>query len=419
VRDEDNIFFIYVLDYLGDVMNILFLSIGRFNNIDDKGIYTDLLRQFRDNGHKVYVISPWEKRFSRLNEFKNEGGVYFLRVRTGNLTKTNIFVKGITTMTIEPLFLGAIKKYMPDIRFDLIIYSTPPITFEKVIRYVKKRDKSRSYLLLKDIFPQNAVDLQMFSKGSIIYKYFRAKEKRLYALSDCIGCMSKANVDYLLRNNPEIPPNTVEVCPNSIEPLTLEKDESKIRDLKEKYNIPLNKTVFIYGGNLGKPQGIDFLIDCIRANRNNERVYFVIAGSGTEFDKLKSFMDTERPANAQLFAQLPKLDYEMLANSCDVGLIFLDRRFTIPNFPSRLLSYMQASMPILAATDVNTDVGKVIESGNFGLWCESGNIKEFNRRLEQLCDEELRKKMGRQARKYLEENYTAKRSYEIIMKHFA
>lgn len=404
---------------LGDGMNILFLTIVKFNNIDDKGIYTDLLRQFRDNGHKVYVVSPWEKRFSKPTEFKNEGGVYSLRVRTGNLTKTNIFVKGITTMTIEPLFLVAIKKYMPDISFDLIIYSTPPITFERVIRYVKKRDKSRSYLLLKDIFPQNAVDLQMFSKGSLIYRYFRAKEKRLYALSDYIGCMSQANVDYVLRNNPEIPPNTVEVCPNSIEPLTLEKDESKIRAIKEKYNIPLDRTVFIYGGNLGKPQGIDFLIDCIKANRNNKRVYFVIAGLGTEFDKLKSFMETERPANAQLFAQLPKLDYEMLANSCDVGLIFLDKRFTIPNFPSRLLSYMQASMPVLAATDVNTDVGQVIENGNFGFWCESGSIEEFNRKLEQLCDGELRKNMGKRARKYLEENYTAKHTYEIIMKHFA
>ena len=60
----------------------------------------------------------------------------------------------------------------------------------------------------------------------------------------------------------------------------------------------------------------------------------------------------------------------VLANSCDVGLIFLDKRFTIPNFPSRLLSYMQASMPVLAATDVNTDIGKVIEEGESDIGCE-------------------------------------------------
>lgn len=115
---------------------------------------------------------------------------------------------------------------------------------------------------------------------------------------------------------------------------------------------------------------------------------------------------------------MPKGDYEILANSCDVGLIFLDKRFTIPNFPSRLLSYMQASMPILAATDVNTDIGQVIEQGEFGFWCESSDVEQFNKKVQQLCDIELREQMGVNARRYLEDNYTAKHLYEIIMSHF-
>jgi len=161
-----------------------------------------------------------------------------------------------------------------------------------------------------------------------------------------------------------------------------------------------------------------FLIECLKANKTNEQVYFVIAGSGTEFNKLKAFFINEQPNNAQLFEQLPKNDYEILANSCDVGLIFLDKRFTIPNFPSRLLSYMQASMPVLAATDINTDIGQVIEQGEFGYWCESSDVEQFNKKVQQLCDRELRRKMGVNSRRYLEENYTAKHSYEIIMSHF-
>lgn len=399
-------------------MNILFLSIGRLNNIEDRGLYTDLLRQFRDDGHKVYVVSPREKRLNKSTEYVNESGVQFLRVRIGNITKTNVIEKGISTLMIESVFLKAIKKYMKDIKFDLVIYSTPPITFGKVISYVKRRDNAKTYLLLKDIFPQNAVDLNMFSENSLIYKYFRFKEKQLYAQSDFIGCMSQANVDFVLKNNIAIPPNTVEVCPNSIDPLTIEKDETKVREIRKKYNIPLDKTVFIYGGNLGKPQGIDFLIECLKANKVNDQVYFVIAGSGTEFNKLKTFFDGEKITNAQLFSQLPKDDYEILANSCDVGLIFLDKRFTIPNFPSRLLSYMQASMPVLAATDVNTDIGQVIEQGKFGFWCDSSDVLKFNEKVQLLLDKELREQMGVNARQYLEDNYTAKHSYEIIMDHF-
>ena len=253
---------------------------------------------------------------------------------------------------------------------------------------------------------------------SILYKYFRSKEKRLYNISDYIGCMSSRNVDFILQNNPEISPDIVEVCPNSIEPQIINKDPYEIKMIREKYSIPSNKTVFIYGGNIGKPQGIDFLIECLRANKNNENVYFIIAGSGTDFNKLRLFFDEEKPENAQLFSRLPKSDYEILANSCDVGLVFLDKRFTIPNFPSRILSYMQASIPVLAATDVNTDIGKIIENGKFGFWCESADLLAFNQKVHELCDSNLRKQMSLNSRKYLEDNYTSTHSYEIIMKHF-
>jgi glycosyltransferase involved in cell wall biosynthesis len=402
-------------------MNILFLTLLDFSSLEQSGIYTDLMREFVKEGHKVYIISPTEKKKQQPTKLINNGNYKILKLQIGNIQKTNIIEKGISTLTIESKFLKGIKEYFSDIKFDLVVYSTPPITLQKAIAYVKNRDNAKAYLLLKDIFPQNAVDLGILNKSGLkgmIYTFFRSKEKRLYQISDYIGCMSQANVDFILQHNPELSKKVVEVCPNSIEPITIYKDENRAERIKKKYNIPQNKTVFIYGGNLGKPQGIDFLIECLRFNKSNDQLYFVIAGSGTEYLKLETFFDNEKPNNAQLFAQIPKNDYENLANSCDVGLIFLDNRFTIPNFPSRLLSYMQASMPVLAATDINTDIGKVIEEGQFGYWCESNNVGEFNEKVQQLCNADLRKLLGENARKYLKDNYTAKHSYEIIMNHF-
>jgi glycosyltransferase involved in cell wall biosynthesis len=402
-------------------MNVLFLTLLDFETIEDRSIYTDLMREFVRGNHKVYIISPTEKRRRQLTKLTDYGQYKILKLQIGNIQKTNIIEKGISTLTLESKFKKSIKKYFSDVKFELVIYSTPPITLQKAVAYVKKRDKAMAYLLLKDIFPQNAVDLGIIKKSGIkgiLYYFFRTKEKELYKISDYIGCMSQANVNFLLQHNPEISPSLVEVCPNSIDPITIEKDEIQIAQVKKRYNIPFYKTIFIYGGNLGKPQGIDFLIECLKANKGNDYVYFIIAGSGTEFSKLQSFFNKEKPGNAQLFSQIPKEDYEVLANSCDVGLIFLDNRFTIPNFPSRLLSYMQASMPVLAATDVNTDIRQVIEQGEFGLWCESGNVEQFNERVNQLCDLNLRKKLGNNARDYLDENYTSEKSYQIITRHF-
>lgn len=401
-------------------MNILFLTLLDFDSIYDGNIYTDLLREFIKENHKVYVISPTEKRNKQPTRLIEDGNCKILKLQVGNIQKTNLVEKGISTLTLESKFKYGLKKYFSNARFDLVIYTTPPITLQKAIKYVKQRDGATTYLLLKDIFPQNAVDLGMLKKRGLkglLYKYFRHKEKELYKFSDYIGCMSEANIDYLLKHNPDIPSNKVEVCPNSIEPKLIKINEHELNKTRKKYKIPKGRTTFIYGGNLGKPQGIDFLIECLRSNLSNEKVYFIIAGSGTEFGKLKNFFDTEKPSNAQLFAYLPKKDYEMLAISCDVGLIFLDKRFTIPNFPSRMLSYMEASIPILASTDVNTDIGKIIEIGEFGLWCESTDTEAFNRSLQILCDSRLRTKLGVNARRYLERNYTSRTAYEIIMKH--
>ena len=402
-------------------MNVLFLTLLDFSTIEENGIYTDLMREFAKDNHNLYIISPTEKRKNEPTRLLNKGNTKILKLQIGNTQKTNLIEKGISILTLESKFKSGIKKYFDKVTFDLVLYSTPPITLQKAVEFVKHRDNAKTYLLLKDIFPQNAVDLGMLKKTgikSILYKYFKNKEEKLYEISDYIGCMSEANVKFLLENNPTISSDTVEVCPNSIEPMNFEIKEHEKNQIRDKYSIPHDKTVFIYGGNLGKPQGINFLIECIKANEENVKSFFLIVGSGTEFAKLQNFFDKEKPKNAKLLEYLPKEDYDLLANSCDVGLIFLDRRFSIPNFPSRLLSYMQSSIPVLAATDTNTDIGEVIIEGGFGYWCESGNVKKFNELVNKLCNRDLKLRLGNNSIKYLEDNYTVSHSYEIIMNHF-
>ena len=403
-------------------MNILFLTLLDYSTFEESGIYTDLMREFIKNDHKVYMISPSEKRKKEKTRLLDFGDAKLLKLQIGNTQKTNFIEKGFSTITLESKYKAGIKKYFSDIKFDLVIYATPPITLQKAVEYVKERDNAKTYLLLKDIFPQNSVDLGLLKKKgptSGLYKFFRHKEKQLYKISDYIGCMSQANADYLLGKNPSLKNGKcIEICPNSIEPQTIEISNEDRDSIRDRYQIPKDKFVFVYGGNLGKPQGINFLIDCLRANEKNEHSFMMIVGSGTEFYKLNQFFENEKPINSKLIAHLPREDYEILANSCDVGLIFLDRRFTIPNFPSRLLSYMQASMPVLAATDINTDLSDTIVNGEFGCWCESGNVGEFNGLVNKMCDEKLLQVYGSNSRIYLENNYTASHSYNNIMKHF-
>lgn len=401
-------------------MNVLFLTLLDFDSLEERNIYTDLLREFEKHGHDLYVISPVEKRKNQETKVLKTNKATILKLKIGNTQKTNIIEKGISTLSIEPQFISGIKRYFSDVKFDLVIYSTPPITFCNAIEYVKNRDGAKTYLLLKDIFPQNAVDIGMMKKEGlkgIIYKTFRKKEKKLYQISDYIGCMSQANVDYLIKHNPEIDPNIVEICPNSVEVVDMSVDEETRKKIRSKYDIPLEKRIFVYGGNLGKPQGIDFMIECLRSQEKNEEVFFLIVGDGTEFKKIEAYINNDNPSNVKLMKRLPKEDYDKMVAACDVGLIFLDHRFTIPNFPSRLLSYMQAKIPVLAVTDSNTDLGKVIVDGGFGWGCESNKVENFENAISEILGLDLNK-MNAHAYEYLTKFYSASSSYQIIIKRF-
>lgn len=399
-------------------MNILFLSLGRYWSINEREGYTDLLREFVRHGDNVFIVSPTERREGKETQLIQEENSVILKVKTGNIQKTNIIEKGISTLLIETQFLKAIKKYFANIKFDLVLYPTPPITFVSVIEYIKKRDNARTYLLLKDIFPQNAVDIGMMSTtgiGGVLYNYFKNKERRLYNVSDTVGCMSPKNVKYLLDHNPEISKNKVEVCPNVIEVVDKSIDAETKKDIRMKYRIPVDKTIFVYGGNLGKPQGIPFLIKCVGQCKELARAFFLIVGDGTEYGILENYIQNESPENMLLMKRLPKEDYDTVISACDIGMIFLDHRFTIPNFPSRLLGYMQAKLPVLACTDPNTDIGKVIVDGGFGWWCESDDARKFKACVNQVLGKET-KMIGELGFQYLQNNYSVSNAYETIMK---
>lgn len=403
-------------------MNIIFLTMSTTRTINRRGIYTDLMRKFRNEGHEVYVVSPFERRSGSPTSLKEEDGAHILGVRTLNLRESSVLEKGIGQVLVESQFKKAIKHYFKHVNFDLILYSTPPITFQKVIEYLKATNPSaQTYLLLKDIFPQNAVDLGMMMKTgvkSVVYRVFRNKEKKLYAISDHIGCMSPANVRYIIANNPEVLPEKVEIAPNSYEFVDqkwLTPEERK--EIREKYHLPLDRPVFIYGGNMGKPQGIPFLIKCLNANANRKDCHFVVVGSGTEYGKVEAWYKSKQPNSVSVFQRLPKEDYDRLVLGCDVGLIFLDYRFTIPNYPSRLLPYLMQKKPIIAATDLNCDTGSIAEENGYGYWCPSNDVNAFTLAVDKILKSDITD-MGEKGYQFYLDNYRDVNTYNAIMSHF-
>lgn len=399
-------------------MNVLFLSVCTFNSYNESGIYPDLLRSIIKKENKVFSILPSVS--SGEDKIIREGNNTLLQINTEQVTGNKNFIqKGIRLFFLAGKYKKAIIKYCSNEHFDLILYSTPPITIFKAIKYAKKKFKAKTYLLLKDIFPQNALDINILSRRGIkgiVTAWSKRTERKYYNISDKIGCMSEANCKYLFAKNPFIDKAKVEINPNSLEI----KELPEIRyssELRANLNISNNSTIFLYGGNLGKPQDVPFIVECLMENANREDRWFIISGKGSEYQVLEKYIKDAHPKNVYLINGLPHNEYDLLVAACDVGLIFLDHRFTIPNYPSRLLSYLQNGLPVIACTDSNTDIGKDIVSGDFGWSCESTAVANFTNVINEICslDKSEIRERGLNGYAYLQKHFAVEDSREKII----
>jgi glycosyltransferase involved in cell wall biosynthesis len=229
--------------------------------------------------------------------------------------------------------------------------------------------------------------------------------------------MSPLGAEYIRSKNSFLPEAKVEVCPNSIRPARSVSKQRR-QAIRDKYGIPGDACVFIFSGNLGIGHGLHFLVEAIRALSDYPKAYFVIGGSGTHYQYLEKELSESSPGNVFLYSWLPRKDFEDILATSDVGLILL-YKYTSPQFPSRLLSYLEYSKAVLCAVNEATDIGSIVEEEGCGLSVKHGELDSFLEAVHSLSEKgEERKLMGEKGRKLLMDRYTVSHSYEIIMNHY-
>ncbi len=393
--------------------NVLYLAltfprIGESNNL-----YTDLMEEFKERGHQVYILASSLE--TGAGGYAIEGGLHVIRAKVPKHQNVGNIKKGISNLLLPFAYRRALKKHLPkDIQFDLIITPTPPITLAGLAARLKRKYKAKYYLILRDIFPQNAVDLGFISKSGLLYRFFRAMEKRMYANADHIGCMSQGNIDYVKKHNPGIEQDKLHLLRNWQKPSPAVNKTKQ--ELKEQFGLK-GQFVLFFGGNIGKPQRIENLIALAKYYKNDNQISLLIVGRGTEFARLKNTIDDEELGNMQLLDALPRDEYFQVMQMADIGLISLDERFTIPNLPSKVLSYFNAKLPVVAIIDENTDFGSWVQDDiKAGFWNTIDNFNTIVEKIEFLrSNKEFSAQLGQNGYDYFCEQLLVENAYQTIM----
>lgn len=398
-------------------MKFLFAFISYADVTKDTNMYSLLVHELANSGHEVRVIAPIYQGKTRV---RNEGGVSVLRVRSGALFNTNLVTKVTNTMMISSKFSSALNVFWPDWNSDWAIGATPPITLLPFFEKIKTRNNSKIYLILRDIFPQNAKDLGVI-RNPLVFRYFRSQERKLYGISNIIGCMSPQNIEFVLKQNPELQNSTSEshlkLFPNWINP-THQNSLIGSDSIKRKLGLD-DKLVAVFGGNFGKPQKVEFILDLAVKARHLGDVVFCLIGSGTEKNRIKRLAREMNLTNVMIMDRLPREEYQSMIRSADIGLVNLSEKFSIPNIPSRTLAYWDASLPVLAAVDKNTDLGEAfIKKFNAGLTVETGNLEQYYSAFLKLYkNHDLRREMGFNGRRAVEEEFTPQHAARRFLNH--
>lgn len=355
----------------------------------------DLSREFAAQGHRPVVIVP-SPMSDKPWVVEQLDGVEVLRVAAPPTRSPSFVRRAIAEMWLPfAMYFNIRRSPFASANWDLLVWYSPPIFFGPLIaklrRKSKGKNKAETYLILRDIFPEWAVDLGLVRRGPV-YLVFKAIAAFQYSVAQVIGVQTESNLHYLKKWDRA--PRRIEVLRNW---LAVTPDVGSSIVVR---NTPLaGRKIFVYIGNMGVAQGMDIFIDLIHSLRDRTDIGFLFVGRGTEFARLEAEKASRDLGNALFFGEIDSSEIPGLLAQCHVGMVALHPDHRTHNIPGKFVSYVQYGVPVLARVNPDTDLMKLIETEQVGKVYVGNSVMQLKKLAEQLIDDEgLRRSMSERGR---------------------
>lgn len=370
----------------------------------------DLARELRRRGHEPVVAAPADG-LDRPSLLAEEDGVTVLRVRSGRVKDVPRLLRGINEWRLSSVMWRRARAFFEAHPAGLIVSYSPTIFFGALVARLKALWGCPAYLVLRDIFPQWAVDAGVLRRGGPAHRFFRRKELEQYRAADVIGVQSPANLRYFAEARLDRE-QRLEVLYNWT---TLAEPDVPRTDYRRRLGLE-GRVVFFYGGNIGVAQDMDNLLRLASRLARREEARFLLVGSGSEVPRLAAEIAKRGLTNVTQHPAVGQRDYLGMLSEFDVGLITLDRDLRTQNYPGKLLGYLYFGLPVLASINPGNDLGEILEQHGAGLVSINGEDELFRLHAERLAgDAELRREMGRRGRRLLETTFSVERAAAQIL----
>jgi glycosyltransferase involved in cell wall biosynthesis len=333
--------------------------------------FRDLAREFLRLGYKPTVLVPRSDLDQRSLLVRNDGiELFFIKSLQ---TKGVGFIRRTINELLLPLFMirGMRSCGLSIRKWDLIIWHSPSIFFGPLIARIRKKSKAPSYLIIRDIFPEWAVDLEVIRRGGIVHRFFDAVARYQYSQANVIGVQSPGNLAYFNKWQRE-PNRKLEVLQNWLGRAAQRRCSIRLTETSL-----ANRKVFVYAGNMGIAQSMDILLDLAMRFKCRGDVGFLFVGRGNDVERLKAIVRERDLSNVLFFDEIDPDEIPDLYAQCDAGIVALDSRHKSHNIPGKFLTYMQSGLPVLANINQGNDLADIIRDERVGQVCETNQLDEL------------------------------------------
>lgn len=337
----------------------------------------DLSREFARQGHSLCVLlpAPDQNESWRLEEFD---GAQVLRLKAPRSKDVGYVRRTLAELVMPFVMLGNLRKSpLATERWDGVVWYAPSIFHGPLVRAIKKSSQCKSYLIIRDIFPEWAVDMGLMGRG-LPYLFFDGVARYQYSVANVIGVQTLGNRKYF-EGWLAKPGRTLEVLQNWLDKPTQMRCSIQVSD-----TLLSGRKVFVYAGNMGVAQGMDILIDLAERLRSRTDVGFLFVGRGSDAPRLKAGAESRNLDNVLFFDEIDPDEIPDLYAQCHAGIVALDARHKSHNIPGKFLTYMQSGLPVLANVNFGNDLAQTIRSTCVGEVCETNDPIELSERAAQL-----------------------------------
>jgi putative colanic acid biosynthesis glycosyltransferase WcaI len=308
-----------------------------------------------------------------------------------------------------------------EFRPDVVLSANTPLIAQRILLSESERLGSRFVFWQQDILgigTRRVLERRYPLIGGAIGNRFVALERSLLLRSDAVIVISDGFLPTL--EELRIPAAKVHVIENWA-PI----DELPIRPRENEWAREqrlVGKRVILYSGTLGLKHNPDLILQLALRVRSEPNVEIVVVSEGLGAEWLDQHRATKKLENLRL---LPVQPYAMLPDilaSGDVLLTILEADAGVFSVPSKVLSYMCAGRPLLAAIPAENLAAMLVRQSGGGIVVDprdSEGLLSGGMRL--LHDGRLRCELGQRARRYAERSFDVRQianRFEAIFEQF-